>query len=248
MRHELTNDADEISMPRLPGISSVNLRRFYACAICFMALVLIVLLCNWAINLYTDYLWFNKLGRSDVFTKILLFKVILFTSCFIISGACLVWNIRWAFNNARGAILLRLHDDVRRLLITIIGSIVALGVVVSVAVLAIVSANNWETFILLVHQLPFGLADPQFGLDVTFYIVTLKALNFIQDHQFVFKPGKVGFRVQQLAAVPWAFQIQVHATAALLAEDFRQCGLAHLSCAQQGHGWKLSQMFKDGFV
>ena len=92
----------------------------------------------------------------------------------------MVWNIRWAFNNARGAILLRLHDDVRRLLITIIGSIVALGVVVSVAVLAIVSANNWETFILLVHQLPFGLADPQFGLDVTFYIVTLKALNFIQ--------------------------------------------------------------------
>jgi len=180
MRHELTNDADEISMPRLPGISSINLRRFYACAICFMALVLIVLLCNWAINLYTDYLWFNKLGRSDVFTKILLFKVILFTSCFIISGACLIWNIRWAFNNARGAILLRLHDDVRRLLITIIGSIVALGVVVSVAVLAIVSANNWETFILLVHQLPFGLADPQFGLDVTFYIVTLKALNFIQ--------------------------------------------------------------------
>ena len=141
MRHELTNDADEISMPRLPGISLVNLRRFYACAICFMALVLIVLLCNWAINLYTDYLWFNKLGRSDVFTKILLFKVILFTSCFIISGACLIWNIRWAFNNARGAILLRLHDDVRRLLITIIGSIVALGVVVSVAVLLIASSS-----------------------------------------------------------------------------------------------------------
>ena len=92
----------------------------------------------------------------------------------------MIWNIRWAFNNARGAILLRLHDDVRRLLITIIGSIVALGVVVSVAVLAIVSANNWETFILLVHQLPFSLADPQLGLDVTFYIVTLKALNFIQ--------------------------------------------------------------------
>ena len=92
----------------------------------------------------------------------------------------MIWNIRWAFNNARGAILLRLHDDVRRLLITIIGSIVAVGVVVSVAVLAIVPANNWETFILLVHQLPFGLADPQFGLDVTFYIVTLKALNFIQ--------------------------------------------------------------------
>jgi len=167
-------------MPRLPGISSGNLRRFYTCSICFIALLLLILLCNWAINLYTDYLWFHQLGKLAVFTKILLFKVILFTSCFIISAACLTWNIRWAFNNARGAVLLRLHDDVRRLLITIVVFLVSSGVVISIAVLSITSANNWETFILLFHRLPFGLTDPQFGLDATFYIVTLKALNFIQ--------------------------------------------------------------------
>ena len=162
MRHELTNDADGISMPRLPGISSGNLRRFYTCSICFIALLLLILLCNWAINLYTDYLWFHQLGKLAVFTKILLFKVILFTSCFIISAACLTWNIRWAFNNARGAVLLRLHDDVRRLLITIVVFLVSSGVVISIAVLSITSANNWETFILLFHRLPFGLTDPQF--------------------------------------------------------------------------------------
>ena len=66
------------------------------------------------------------------------------------------------------------------LLITVTAFIIALGVVISVGVLSIICANNWESFILIFHRIPFGLADPQFGLDATFYIVTLKALNFVQ--------------------------------------------------------------------
>ena len=180
MRHDLTNDADGIPMPRLPGISLVNLKRLYIFASWSFSLILLLLLFNWAINIYTDYLWFRQLGRTDVFTKILLFKVGLFTLGFVLSGIYLTWNIRWAFNNAKGSILLRLPEDVQRLLITVTAFIIALGVVISVVVLSIICANNWESFILIFHRIPFGLTDPQFGLDATFYIVTLKALNFVQ--------------------------------------------------------------------
>ena len=180
MRHDLTNDADGIPMPRLPGISLVNLKRLYIFASWSFSLILLLLLFNWAINIYTDYLWFRQLGRTDVFTKILLFKVGLFTLGFVLSGIYLTWNIRWAFNNAKGSVLLRLPEDVQRLLITVTAFIIALGVVISVVVLSIICANNWESFILIFHRIPFGLTDPQFGLDATFYIVTLKALNFVQ--------------------------------------------------------------------
>ena len=180
MRHDLTNDADGIQMPRLPGISLVTLKRLYIFASWSVSLILLLLLFNWAINIYTDYLWFRQLGRTDVFTKILLFKVGLFTLGFVLSGTYLTWNIRWAFNNAKGSILLRVPEDVQRLLITVTAFIIALGVVISVVVLSIICANNWESFILIFHRIPFGLTDPQFGLDATFYIVTLKALNFVQ--------------------------------------------------------------------
>ena len=126
MRHDLTNDADGIPMPRLPGISLLNLKRLYIFTSWSVSLVLLLLLFNWAINLYTDYLWFRQLGRADVFTKIVLFKVILFTVGFIFSGTYLIWNIRWALNNAKGSILLRLPGDVQRLLITVTGFIIAL--------------------------------------------------------------------------------------------------------------------------
>jgi uncharacterized membrane protein (UPF0182 family) len=46
------------------------------------------------------------------------------------------------------------------------------------------AAQHWEVVILLLNRLPFGISDPQFGLDLSFYAVHLKALGAIQGWFF----------------------------------------------------------------
>ncbi|HEY5541037.1 MAG TPA: UPF0182 family protein, partial [Coriobacteriia bacterium] len=45
-------------------------------------------------------------------------------------------------------------------------------------------AGDWEVFRLALASKPFGVVDPQFGLDVGFYVFTLPALRLISDWLF----------------------------------------------------------------
>src|SRR5207253_234934 len=48
-------------------------------------------------------------------------------------------------------------------------------------VLGTTAANNWLTLLRFLHAQPFGVADPLFGQDVSFYVFTLPFVRFVHS-------------------------------------------------------------------
>ena len=180
MSYDLTDDADGVPGPSLPGISAHHLRRFTRWALVFIGLVLLFLLLHWLVGLFTDLLWFGQLGRLDVFSKIIGYRITLFLIGTLISTAVLFWNLHLALRHSRGTVLLSQPPDVIRLLVAGAAAVSALTLIIAGPAFGAAAAARWEVFLLLFNCVSFGFTDPQFGLDASFYVVTLGVLNFLQ--------------------------------------------------------------------
>jgi uncharacterized membrane protein (UPF0182 family) len=63
--------------------------------------------------------------------------------------------------------------------------LILLAVAIFVAInVGVAMAGDWETFRLALAAKPFGVLDPQFGLDVGFFVFTLPALRLVSDWLF----------------------------------------------------------------
>lgn len=159
--------------------------------IVFIVLLALLGLSRGIAAFYTDELWFAELGHANVFWTTVLSKwgtgLVFGALCFVV----LYINLRIAARmkprpliastDARDFQLeqaLRQARDVARRY---------LGVIVFVAsVLFAISsgrsmATHWSELALWLHQVPYGLKDPQFGKDVSFFLFTLPALRTITD-------------------------------------------------------------------
>ena len=180
MSYDLTNDADGAPGPSLPGISARHLRRFTRWALVFIGLILLFLLLHWLVGLFTDLLWFGNLGRLDVFSKIIGYRITLFLIGTLIATAVLFWNLHLALRHSRGTILTSQPPDVIRLMVAGAAAVSALTLIIAGPAFGAAAAARWEVFLLLFNRVSFGFTDPQFGLDGSFYVVTLGVLNFAQ--------------------------------------------------------------------
>lgn len=180
MSFDLTNDADGVPGASLPGISARHLHRFTRWALVFSGLILLFLLLHWLVGLFTDLLWFGHLGRLDVFSKIIWYRITLFLIGTLLATAVLFWNLQLALRYSRGTILLPQPPDVIRLLVAGAAAVAALTLIIAGPAFGAAAASRWEVFLLLFNRVSFGFTDPQFGLDLSFYVVTLGVLNFVQ--------------------------------------------------------------------
>lgn len=137
---------------------------------------------------YTDFLWFDSLGRAEVWRGVLGAKValaLIFTGAFFV----LVWlNLVIADRLAppfRPAgpdeeFIDRYHE--------IIGGRTALVRGGVAAMLALIAgggvSSEWNSWILFTHGGDFGVKDPQFNTDVGFYVFKLPFLSFVTGWLF----------------------------------------------------------------
>ncbi len=143
--------------------------------------VLIVLavlsLLGWGATLWTDLLWFQQLGFRQVLVTRLLTQVGLFVLAALVTGL-VVWSGLWlgwrhrpiyapstpeqaALDRYRSAL-----DPVRRLVFIAVPAV--LGLFAGTA-----AAAQWQTVLLFIHRQPFGETDPEFGMDVGFFVFSL---------------------------------------------------------------------------
>ncbi len=180
MSYDLTNDAENPSGQRVPGISPNNLRRVRRVSLGLTALVMVILVLWWVRSSYTDWLWFDQLGLGSVFTKILFLKAWLFIGGSLVAGGTICLNLFLTVRYSQGQSTRNLRGDTSRLIwASIIGG-AGLAVLIGSPIFGAVAAGRWETFLLYFNKVSFGVPDPQFGLDVSFYVVTLRMLHFIQ--------------------------------------------------------------------
>jgi hypothetical protein len=145
-------------------------------AVALGALVFLPILSGSAITFYTDWLWFDSLGQLSTFKMRLLSRVVLWAASALLVLAVLAAN--WFFLPRRllGRFRLQIRGDrgpsitIGARLLTIILSIIAVLVILTMASAA---AEQWMTALRFIHASPFGVSDPIFGFDVSFYVFKL---------------------------------------------------------------------------
>lgn len=151
-------------------------------SITFGALVLLPILSGSAINLYTDWLWFDRLGQLGALKTRLLSRVVLW-----IVGALIVLTflaVNWFFLPRRllGRFRLQIRGEggaaitIGARLLTIILSVIAVLVALTMASAA---AEQWMTTLKFIHASPYGVSDPIFEFDVSFHVFKLPLYRFL---------------------------------------------------------------------
>ncbi|NDG77224.1 MAG: UPF0182 family protein, partial [Acidimicrobiia bacterium] len=156
-----------------------------------MVLIVIVLLFVSARSVaafYIDVLWHQSLGRTDVFWGILFSRLGLATAFTLIFAAVLALNM-WVADRLRPeALPLTAREQAvagyrnlttgRRTLFIIAISLV-LGFLVGSP-----AASQWQDWLLFRNATSFGVADPLFNQDASFYLMRLPFLQFVVDWSF----------------------------------------------------------------
>ena len=137
---------------------------------------------------YIDLLWFDSVDQSDVYWTILLTKVGLATA-FSAVFALLVVVSMWLADRLRPNFVppspeQRALDGYRKLetksqwiLRVVVG--IVLGLMVGLP-----AATQWDTWLQFRNNQPFGVFDPLFGEDVSFYIFRLPFAGFVVNWLF----------------------------------------------------------------
>ena len=180
MSFDLTNDSDEPESPNLPGVSAVVLRRVRNGCITAVSLLFAFLVLWWLRTVYTDLLWYDELGYQGVFTKILVMKIWLFVGGTAVTAAALIVNFYFTFRFSRGPSTLPVTEETMRLLRALLVVAVVITVLTAAPVFGSAAAGRWEVFLLFLNKVSFGVSDAEFGQDLSFFIVTVRMLNFVQ--------------------------------------------------------------------
>jgi uncharacterized membrane protein (UPF0182 family) len=134
-------------------------------------------------QLWTDALWYSQLGYLQVFRKQLVTRILLFLLGALIMAAGVAASLMIAYRSrpvyapmsTEQAGLDRYRDSIEPL-----RRLVTIAVPAGLALFAGSAASQqWETVLLWLNRVPFGVDDPEFGLDIGFFVFTLPWLQFL---------------------------------------------------------------------
>ena len=129
------------------------------------------------IPLYTDWLWFNEVGYSQVFVKTLSLRSSLFMAMSIGVLVFLYANLMFAARTAAPDVIWELEDQLGLPSRVIIEPLIRRFLPIVLLVIALASGVratvHWETVLGYLNATPFGTVDPLFGYDLSFFVFTL---------------------------------------------------------------------------
>ena len=140
-------------------------------------------------GVWTDWLWYRSVDYGSVFgvtygTRWALFFVVgIFMVATIGFNAVLAFRLRPVYRPAAaaerpGVDAFRMAVDPHRRLL--LGIVLGLIGVIS----GITASGAWRTWLLFINQVPFGRRDPQFNLDISFFVFTYPFLRLVLSYLF----------------------------------------------------------------
>ncbi len=173
---------------RHPGGRSGNRRRNLLLSAAG-ALAFLLLFSSGIAGFYTDFLWYDDLGVSQVFTRVLGARLLL-SGLFLVLAYLLVWgNLRIAERLGPKGPRRGPEDDVVLRYREAVGPHAGKVRLAAAAMLAFLLAagvgGRWESFLLFRNQVRFGTKDPQFNRDISFYVFDLPFRTFVVNWLFV---------------------------------------------------------------
>ena len=138
---------------------------------------------------YTDWLWFDSVDQTTVYTTTLWTRLMLFAT-FGLTMAFVTGATMWLAYRFRPTVTTLTPEQASleryRMAIHPFRIPILIVVPLVLGLLAGLSAGSeWETFLRWRNASDFGITDPQFGLDVGFFVFTYPFLRFVLGFAFV---------------------------------------------------------------
>jgi uncharacterized membrane protein (UPF0182 family) len=128
-------------------------------------------------GVYVDWLWFKSVGFTDVWSTVLTTKVALFIAFGLITSSIISLNVFLAFRSRPFDVSMAMEsDNLERYRATIdpIRKLVFAGVVVVLFYFGGSSGVQlWSSWLLFKNSTDFGVKDPQFNMDISFFAFRL---------------------------------------------------------------------------
>jgi uncharacterized membrane protein (UPF0182 family) len=168
--------------PRRPDGPSPTRRRspLLITLVVLGALIALLLLLT---NFWTEVLWFTQVGFADVVWTQWAARGVLFVVAFLVMGGAVFSSFSvgyrtrpiYAPSTPEQATLDQYREAVEplRKVVTYVGPVL-IGLFAGVA-----ASSQWRTVMLALNGQSFGEVDPEFGIDVGFFVFTLPVLRFV---------------------------------------------------------------------
>jgi uncharacterized membrane protein (UPF0182 family) len=145
-----------------------------ALTITAVAVVAVIIIFFVAASFYTDVLWFNQLGFLNVLTTEWIATIVMFLVGFFAMAIPVYASIEIAFRARPVYAKLNAQLDRYQQVVEPLRRLATFGIPAVIGIFSGVSAaSQWETVLQYFNRTPFGQTDPQFGLDVSFYVFEL---------------------------------------------------------------------------
>jgi len=171
--------------PTFPPVATdLPWRRWVGITVAVVAVLVVLGLLGGVVSFITDLMWYDALGRRDVFATRFWSQVALFGIGFVAMLVPVVLSTWLARRIAPQAPVRQLGSiempDASR--------VIGVAVTVVAVVLALISgatwAGNWQTVLLALNGAEWGVTDPTLGRDIGFYVFDLPFLHFLQGWAF----------------------------------------------------------------
>nr|WP_084039708.1 UPF0182 family protein [Demequina sp. NBRC 110053] len=138
------------------------------------AVAIVIVIVMAAAQVWTEVAWYRQVGYTSVFTTQWGWRIAMFLVFGLLAGLA-IWITLWVARRARPAVtgkrtaLDQVREQIRpveRLVMVALPAFV--GLIAGLAMSA-----RWAEFLAWWNHEPFGVSDPQFGLDASFYVFTL---------------------------------------------------------------------------
>src|SRR5690625_1701128 len=150
-----------------------------AVGIIFLIALFIMMVMIPAFQWLIDYIWMDTLGYGSVYTTMLTSKIVLALSGFVLFFLTLFFTLFWIRKTYLS------HFDANQLPPLVLNRKASLFTIIIIAILSgfigsfIVQGIGWEPALKFLNHESFGVTDPYFSKDVSFYMFVLPFLKFI---------------------------------------------------------------------
>jgi hypothetical protein len=143
--------------------------------------VLLFVTANVAKSFYVDFLWFESVDFEGNFRRVLMARALLFGAGLLVTAVVLGFNIWLARRLAPVGFEESFIEDVDPVAIRRVVTVAMIAMTLFLAVVfGAVAAGAWETILTWWNAVDFGVQDPAFDKDVSFYLFDLPAFHFLQ--------------------------------------------------------------------
>ena len=167
------------SVPRPPGPRREHRRGALVPTI--VVLVVLAAIIMAMAQVWTEVQWFQHLDFTRVLVTEWVTRLILFVLGFVVMGGAVLLNLHLAYSRREiyppttpeERNLDRYRESVEPLRkLVMIGAPIVLGLFAGASL-----ASQWRPVLTWINHVPFGTKDPQFGLDLSFFVFTLPVVR-----------------------------------------------------------------------